>query len=237
FDDDERACQRSCSTPAKLYVYRNPGQDPEDMVNLSGQPYKKLMNAFLFRAKLDQSCKCNPHPWEQEATDRHRKYAEDAARSKIQRQAALDAAAAKSSKSSKSRSKGTPVGAIFDQSNPPTATKRADAAPPPASVTAMTVSANTRIALLNVAAAPAASAAVEDTPESSKARAGQDKPRSATSAKKKAPSAFAASPIAPPKAPTAAPLPRPMRLGAASDGSGGSSRPRADWRQSVFATH
>ena len=82
FDDDQNACERSCSSPAKLYVYRNPGQEPEDMVDLRGQPYNKLSTAFQFRQKFDAVCKCNPHPWEQEATDRHRRYAEEAAKTK-----------------------------------------------------------------------------------------------------------------------------------------------------------
>ena len=72
------------------------------MVNLKGQPYAKLSNAFLFRTKLDQSCKCSPHPWEKEAMDRHRKYAEDAAKKKLQRQAELDLAPTKTVKPTKS---------------------------------------------------------------------------------------------------------------------------------------
>ena len=82
FERDERVCAQSCSSPAKLYVYRNPGQDPEQMVSRDGRPYSKLPTAFQFRSKLDQSCKCTPDPWEQEATDRHRQYAELAAKTK-----------------------------------------------------------------------------------------------------------------------------------------------------------
>ncbi len=87
FERDQSVCENSCSSPAKLYVYENPGQEPEQMVNLKGQPYSKLSTAFLFRAKLDQSCKCNPHPWEKEAMDRHRRYADEAAKKKSMRQA------------------------------------------------------------------------------------------------------------------------------------------------------
>jgi hypothetical protein len=91
FAADQATCARSCASPAKLYVYENPGQEPEQMVDLAGRPYAKLSTAFLFRSKLDLSCKCNPNPWEQEAVDRHRKYAETAAKKKQSRQAALDA--------------------------------------------------------------------------------------------------------------------------------------------------
>jgi Protein of unknown function (DUF2865) len=87
FERDQSVCENSCSSPAKLYVYENPGQEPEQMINLKGQPYSKLSTAFLFRTKLDQSCKCNPHPWEKEAMDRHRRYAEEAAKKKSMRQA------------------------------------------------------------------------------------------------------------------------------------------------------
>ena len=105
FDDDQNACERSCSSPAKLYVYRNPGQEPEDMVDLRGQPYNKLSTAFQFRQKFDAVCKCNPHPWEQEATDRHRRYAEEAAKTKTLRQAGLEAKSTKPAKNNKKSDK------------------------------------------------------------------------------------------------------------------------------------
>ncbi len=75
FGRDQDVCERSCGSPAKLFVYENPGQEPEDMVDVKGQPYSKMKSAFLFRSKFDASCKCNPHPWEQEAMNRHKQYA------------------------------------------------------------------------------------------------------------------------------------------------------------------
>lgn len=102
FERDQATCESSCSSPAKLYTYENPGQELEQMVSLKGQPYAKLSVAFLFRTKLDQSCKCNPHPWEKEAMDRHRKYAEDAAKKKLLRQAELDLAPSPTAKRNKS---------------------------------------------------------------------------------------------------------------------------------------
>jgi Protein of unknown function (DUF2865) len=99
FERDEGVCEKSCASPAKLYVYENPGQEPEQMVSLKGQPYAKLSTAFQFRTKFDQSCKCSPHPWEQEAMDRHRRYAEDADKKKLTRKAEANPAAGKENRS------------------------------------------------------------------------------------------------------------------------------------------
>lgn len=74
FSRDQATCTNSCSG-AKLYYYRVGVDEPEDMVDLSGQKYSKSKNADLFRTQYVESCKCKPHPWEQEATERHRIYA------------------------------------------------------------------------------------------------------------------------------------------------------------------
>jgi hypothetical protein len=76
FGRDSRTCAQSCSAPAALYHYPNPGGEPENMVNLEGLPYTSLRTAFLYRATYDESCKCRPHPWETEAIERHRRYAQ-----------------------------------------------------------------------------------------------------------------------------------------------------------------
>ncbi len=100
FEKDQETCARSCASPARLYVYQNPGQEPEEMVDLSGKPYAKLSTAFLFRKTFDQSCKCAPHAWEQEAMTRHRKYAEAAEKKKReQKQADAGPTPSKRSKS------------------------------------------------------------------------------------------------------------------------------------------
>jgi len=75
FGRDERKCQSSCGSQARLFVYNSPGGSPEDMRDVRGQPYSRLPTAFLYRTAYNESCKCKPHPWEQEATDRHRMYA------------------------------------------------------------------------------------------------------------------------------------------------------------------
>ncbi len=83
FAADEAACNSRCSSGARLYVYANPGAEPEDMRDLRGQPYMALKNAFLFRTSYVEACTCKPHPWEREALDRHRLYAERAQKSKV----------------------------------------------------------------------------------------------------------------------------------------------------------
>ncbi len=75
FARDAQTCAKSCNTAVALYHYPNPGGEPEEMVNLSGQPYKSLGTAFLYRAAYDPSCKCRPHPWEDAAIERHKGYA------------------------------------------------------------------------------------------------------------------------------------------------------------------
>jgi hypothetical protein len=87
FARDQAACDRSCTSPSRLYVYRNPGEEPQDMRSVEGQPYSKLPTAFLYRAKYDAQCRCGPQPWDKEALDRHRIYALEAAQRKGDRSA------------------------------------------------------------------------------------------------------------------------------------------------------
>ncbi|HXF52930.1 MAG TPA: DUF2865 domain-containing protein [Hyphomicrobiaceae bacterium] len=82
FARDAAACERSCRSPARLFVYRNPGQEPEHMVDLSGRRYVRLETAFRYRATYDASCRCRAEPWAQESLDRHRMYALEAERRK-----------------------------------------------------------------------------------------------------------------------------------------------------------
>jgi Protein of unknown function (DUF2865) len=76
FERDSKACARSCEQPAALYYHANPGGEPEQMVSLDGKPYTNLRTAFLYRTVYDPACKCRPHPWEAEAIERHRRYAQ-----------------------------------------------------------------------------------------------------------------------------------------------------------------
>ena len=77
FENDAAVCARSCGGPseARLFSYRNPGGEIADMEDVDGKPYKRLQNAFVFRAKYEPSCKCRAHPWEEAATDLHKSYA------------------------------------------------------------------------------------------------------------------------------------------------------------------
>ena len=97
FARDAKTCESSCGGQARLFVYRNPGADVEDMADLRGQPYKKLSTAFLYRTEYVPQCRCKPNPWDAEAQERHRMYALAAAKHKGSKQAAaeLDALTAK----------------------------------------------------------------------------------------------------------------------------------------------
>lgn len=59
FPDDERTCKALCpATEATLFAYRNPGEDINQAVSISGQPYTSLPNAFRYRTEFNPSCAC-----------------------------------------------------------------------------------------------------------------------------------------------------------------------------------
>jgi hypothetical protein len=59
FPDDERTCKALCpAAEAGLYAYRNPGEDMNQAVSISGQPYTSSPNAFRFRQEFNPSCSC-----------------------------------------------------------------------------------------------------------------------------------------------------------------------------------
>lgn len=74
FERDSVACQSSCGSPARLYVYRNPGDGIHQMMDLRGQAYARLKTAFLFQSTYTPSCTCRPQPWDTQAAERHRIY-------------------------------------------------------------------------------------------------------------------------------------------------------------------
>jgi hypothetical protein len=43
-----------------LYYYDNPGQEPEQMINLSGEAYSSLPTAFAYRTTYDRANSCRP---------------------------------------------------------------------------------------------------------------------------------------------------------------------------------
>lgn len=59
FPDDEKTCKALCpATEANLYAYRNPGEDMNQAVSVSGQPYTALPNAFRYRQEFNPTCSC-----------------------------------------------------------------------------------------------------------------------------------------------------------------------------------
>jgi Protein of unknown function (DUF2865) len=59
FPDDEKTCKALCpAAEASLYAYRNPGEDMNQAVSISGQPYSSTPNAFRFRQEFNPSCAC-----------------------------------------------------------------------------------------------------------------------------------------------------------------------------------
>jgi Protein of unknown function (DUF2865) len=55
---DAQQCQANCAAPAELYVYRNPGQEIEQAVSLSGSAYIDLPVALRFRKEYVKGCSC-----------------------------------------------------------------------------------------------------------------------------------------------------------------------------------
>lgn len=59
FPDDEKTCKALCpAAEAALYAHRNPGEDMNSAVSISGQPYTALPTAFKFRSEFNPSCSC-----------------------------------------------------------------------------------------------------------------------------------------------------------------------------------
>lgn len=56
---DAIRCHEMCpGTEVALFSYRNPGEDPEDMISLAGTPYRSMPYAFRFRQDVDMECSC-----------------------------------------------------------------------------------------------------------------------------------------------------------------------------------
>ena len=89
FAQDIRSCRSACGDEARLFYYPVNGGSVDSMVDLAGQPYKDMPNAFSYRKSLISGCACKPAPWSFEAAARHRRYAEEA--SELMAQAAAQA--------------------------------------------------------------------------------------------------------------------------------------------------
>ncbi|HVX72183.1 MAG: DUF2865 domain-containing protein [Devosia sp.] len=59
--NDLLECQAQCpGMDVDLYYYDNPGQEPDQMINLQGVPYKSLPTAFAYRTTYDPNNTCKP---------------------------------------------------------------------------------------------------------------------------------------------------------------------------------
>jgi hypothetical protein len=59
--NDLDACRAQCpGLDVDLYYHDNPGQEAEQMVNIYGEPYTALPNAFRFRTEIDKTASCKP---------------------------------------------------------------------------------------------------------------------------------------------------------------------------------
>lgn len=80
FGQDAAACNAMCpAAETGLFVYRNPGGDPEDMISLAGVPYTELPNAFRHRKEYVNGCSCQAAPQAQQENVQMTPVAGDAA--------------------------------------------------------------------------------------------------------------------------------------------------------------
>jgi len=57
--DDAVLCRPQCpGREVELYYYSNPGQEPKDMINLAGEAYTSLPNAFAYRRTYNAANSC-----------------------------------------------------------------------------------------------------------------------------------------------------------------------------------
>jgi len=78
FAKDARRCAQACPA-GRLFVYRNPGGEIDDMADLEGHAYRQLPTAFLHRSTYVENCTCHGNPWDAAAIARHQSYAAQAA--------------------------------------------------------------------------------------------------------------------------------------------------------------
>lgn len=89
---DAKQCESRCGAPARLFYHRNPGADIQHMIDLNGQPYSSLENAFRYREELVEGCRCTPQPWSEAAQQEYRRRAQAAANPEQVQTAARDMA-------------------------------------------------------------------------------------------------------------------------------------------------
>jgi hypothetical protein len=82
---EEKACQSSCSVPAKLFYQPAPADDAAELLSLTGERYADLPNAFGYRSEYVESCACGPRPWSDEAKAVYERRAVLATRTRVER--------------------------------------------------------------------------------------------------------------------------------------------------------
>jgi Protein of unknown function (DUF2865) len=65
FRNDEAKCNSQCAAPAQLFYHRS-DQEVEQMVSLSGKPYKEMPNAFRNQKVYIRGCSCNAREYSRE---------------------------------------------------------------------------------------------------------------------------------------------------------------------------
>ncbi len=64
FSTDTITCLQRCTGgEARLFVHRNPGQELSSAVDLHGNRYVDMDNAFRYRKELVKGCECKPALW------------------------------------------------------------------------------------------------------------------------------------------------------------------------------
>ena len=59
FLEDEKTCRRQCpAAEVALYAHHNPGEDVNQAMSMTGQPYTALPTAFAYRKEYNSSCSC-----------------------------------------------------------------------------------------------------------------------------------------------------------------------------------
>ena len=59
FEEDAEVCRTTCpAAEVMLYSHRNPGEEVQQAVSLSGRPYTELANAFRYRQEFNPTCSC-----------------------------------------------------------------------------------------------------------------------------------------------------------------------------------
>lgn len=71
FAGDAGRCERQCPARSRLFVYRNPGEQVEDMRDLKGNPYLSLPTALVYRTKYVADCTCRDNSPNEATPKRH----------------------------------------------------------------------------------------------------------------------------------------------------------------------